>query len=311
MPSATVVICTYNRPDMLPRAVRTARDQVLQTGFSAEILVVDNSRDANAHAGVEALMTEPGALPLRYISMPRPNISHARNAGVAGSAGDYVVFLDDDEWCAPGWLGAMLTTAETTGADLVFGPVLPVFPDGLPQWDSTGRSLERRMALPDGSFIGIHHDTSISGMWIGTNNSLFRRRTCLDEAAPFDPALGLVGGEDSDIFLRLWQRGRKLAWCAEGVVWEDIPASRITMTYRRKRAFITGQLFAAITIRRAPQRLITIAWVTVKGVVQVSLVAAQWCIRRALGKTSAQATELKLYMVVGKLFWWNLALEPN
>jgi succinoglycan biosynthesis protein ExoM len=153
--TATVVICTYNRPDMLSRAVASVRAQFLRPGHAAEILVVDNSRDANAEAAVAALAVGYG-LTLRYKSLPRPNVSHARNAGVAEAPSDYVVFLDDDEWVEPGWLDAMIDTAERTGADLVFGAVLPVFPDGTPAWDPSGRSLERRMALPSGSFISIH-----------------------------------------------------------------------------------------------------------------------------------------------------------
>jgi len=308
MTTATVVICTYNRHDMLRRAVSSARGQILPSGLSAEILVVDNSRDANAQAVVAELAQGDG-LALRYVSLPKPNISRARNAGVAQSHGDYVVFLDDDEWCAPGWLAGMITTAEQTSADLVFGAIEPVFPDGMPLWDPSGRSLARDMKLPSGSFISINHDPAISGLWIGTCNALLRRATCLDEPDTFDTALGVVGGEDYDLFLRLWQRGRRFAWSAEGKVWEDIPGNRITMAYRRSRAFITGQQYSAITIRRARSSALAALIVLIKGAIQVPLVAARWAWARRRGHSAADALELQLRMVAGKLFWWNLPLE--
>lgn len=307
MATATVVICTYNRPEMLLRAVETARTQSLRPEFSAEILVVDNSREANARDAVLTMQGGPG-LTVRYLSTPNPNISHARNAGVTHSAGDYVVFLDDDEWCELGWLDALIDNAEQTGADAVFGAVLPVFPDGMPAFDPTGRSLERRMALPSGNWIGLHHDTRISGLWIGTCNSLFRRARCFSNDTPFDPALGVVGGEDYDLFVRLSQAGRRFTWCAEAVVWEAIPGPRITMAYRRRRAFTTGQQFSTITIRRAQHGTLAVLIVTLKGVVQLALVAAQWGWCRLIGKADAMSRELKVWMVAGKLIWWTLPL---
>ncbi len=207
MRTVTVVICTFNRPEPLARAVATARAQALPPGWRGELLVVDNSPDGNARDAMQALAAGPG-LPLRYLSAPIPNISHARNAGVQASDGAFLVFLDDDERCEPGWLAALVSTAEQTGADLVFGAVLPEFPGGAPEWDPSGRAYERRMALPDGARIGIDHDAAVSGRWIGTGNSLLRRATCLAGDPPFDPALGACGGEDYDLFVRLHRASR-------------------------------------------------------------------------------------------------------
>lgn len=315
MVTATVIICTFNRHEMLKRAVSSVRAQTLRTGYAADIVVVDNSLDANARETVAALSVGQG-LVVRYTSLPRPNISRARNAGVAEASADYVVFLDDDEWCELTWLDGMIATAESAGADLVFGAVLPVFPDGVPDWDPTGRSMERLMDMPSGSPISIHHDSAISGLWIGTCNSLLRRETCLTEPAPFDPALGLVGGEDYDLFLRLWQRKCRFVWCAEGVVWENVPGPRIRIAYRLKRAFTEGQQYSGITIRRARYPLATSAFVLFKGVVQLALVSAQWCVAKAVavvvdGKEAVATLDLKLRMVAGKLCWWKLPLEPS
>ena len=308
MATASVVICTFNRPLQLPIAVQSVRMQVLRPGVSAELVVVDNSPDANARQAVLALADE-GGLPLRYISEPRPNISHARNAGVAGSTGDYIVFIDDDERCAPGWLDAMIDTAEQSGGDVVFGPVLAEFPDGPPSWDPSGRSLERRIALPTGSEIGLRHDPKLSGMWIGTGNSAIRRATCFaDGTPPFEPALGGSGGEDYDLFLRLSQRGRRFIWCAEAVVWEPVPASRLTTEYRLRRAFATGQHFAAITVRRARHPRAMAAFVLIKAAVQWVLVSMLALRDQLRGAAASEASVFRLAMVRGKLLWWKLGL---
>ena len=308
MVTASVVICTFNRPLQLPIAVQSVRMQVLRPGFSAELVVVDNSTDANARDTVLALASEDG-LPLRYISEPRPNISLARNAGVAGSMGDFLVFIDDDERCEPGWLDAMIGTAEQSGGDVVFGPVLAEFPDGPPDWDPSGHSLERRIALPTGSEIGLRHDPKLSGRWIGTGNSAIRRATCFAGGKPpFEQALGGSGGEDYDLFLRLSQSGRRFIWCAEGVVWEPVPASRLTTEYRLRRAFATGQHFAAITVRRARHPQAMAAYVLIKAAVQLALLRMLALIDQLRGAAASDTFIFRLAMVRGKLLWWKLGL---
>lgn len=185
----------------------------------------DNAPDGDAESVVAALAGEAG-LPICYLAHPVPNISHARNRGVAGTDGSLVVFLNDDEWCCPGWLAALVETARAPGADVVFGAVLPDFPKGPPDWDPNGRPCERRLAQSSGTPMGIRHDGQASGRWIGTGNPLLRRDTCLAEADPFDPRLGRSGGEDYDLYVRLDRPGRHMVWCGEAVANEDVPTDR-------------------------------------------------------------------------------------
>lgn len=303
--TVSVVICTFNRLAMLRRAVRTARDQRLPKGVSAEVVVVDNSPDGNAGPALALWAAEDG-LPLRALAHPVPNISHARNRGVAGTAGELLVFLDDDEWCGPGWLAALVGTAERTGADVVFGAVLPDFPDGPPAWDPSGRPYERRLAAPDGTRMGIRHDAQASGRWIGTGNALLRRATCLSDPAPFDPSLGRSGGEDFDLFVRLDRRGRRMVWCGAAVVHETVPADRAAWRYMVTRHFRGGQQWATITVRRAPRPVIAALSVTARALAQLALVGAGWAVARLGGAPDAGARPLKLAQVAGKLLWWRL-----
>ncbi|WP_375454040.1 glycosyltransferase family 2 protein [uncultured Methylobacterium sp.] len=308
MPGVTtvsVVICTFNRPALLARAVRTARTQVLPAGVAAEIVVVDNAPDRNAEPVVASLIGEAG-LPLRYLAHPVPNISHARNCGVMGTAGALVVFLDDDEWCGPGWLAALVGTALETGADVVFGAVLPDFPDGPPDWDPSGRPFARSLDRPTGTRMGIHHDARASGRWMGTGNALLRRDTCLSEAAPFDPRLGRSGGEDHDLFVRLDRAGRHMVWCGEAVVHEVVPAERTRFDYMLLRNRRGGQQWASVAVWRARRPAVTTAWIAVRASVQLALVSLAWAASRLRGAPDAGARRLKVAQVSGKLLWWTM-----
>ncbi len=301
----SVVICTFNRHGPLRRAVRTARGQELPAGIAAEVVVVDNAPDGNAAPVVQAMLQEPG-LPLRYLAHPEPNISAARNTGVAGTTGDYLVFLDDDEWCEPGWLRSLVETAERSGADVVFGAVLPDFPDGPPDWDPSGRPYERRLTAPTGTPMDLRHDEKASGQWMGTGNSLLRRATCLAEPAPFDPLLGRSGGEDSDLFARLFRAGRRMIWCGEAVVHELVPGERTRLAYMVSRNRRGGQHWVAVAVRRSPHPARTAAMLTARALVQLGVVGLAWGWHRLRDPAGAAGHRLKLAQVWGKLTWWTM-----
>jgi hypothetical protein len=54
---------------------------------------------------------------------------------------------------------------------------------------------------------------------------------------PFDPRLGLTGGEDTLFIRQLLRGGRKIVWCAEAVIWETIPSEKLEARYLLRRAF--------------------------------------------------------------------------
>ncbi|ONG51267.1 hypothetical protein BKE38_16415 [Pseudoroseomonas deserti] len=309
MPSVTIVICTYNRPGPLREALVSTLSQDLPAGFSGDVVVVDNSRDANARAAVEALAAQSGGLPLRYISAPQPNVSLARNTGVAASRSDYVVFLDDDQWFEPGCVAALLTTAEQTGADMVFGPVLADFPGGIPDWDPQGKAYERLVNWPTGTTAPLRLTGNQSGRWIATGNLAARRATTLTDPLPFDPELGTCGGEDFDLFSRLDAAGRRFVWCAEAVAHEPVPPGRATLAYMRKRGFHNGKIYGTMLMRNSTHRLLTAANLTARALVQCVLTGGRLAWASLRGDPSAARHSLKLADVAGKLVWWSLSRQ--
>jgi len=227
----SVVIPTYNRPDLLARATASC---LVQHGMVApyEIIVVDNNPDGSAQAGVEA-MASRSAVPIRYVGEPRSGISHARNAGVAAASGRYIAFLDDDEEADPGWLAAHFDAIRRFGADLVIGPVYASFPPGTGILDPYPRSkFTRDVRLPTGSPM-----PRVPGI----GNTFLDRERCFTDPEPFDPRLGLTGGEDTLFMRQLLRRGRKMVWCAEASVRETVPIERLAPHFLLRRAFRSGQ----------------------------------------------------------------------
>jgi len=99
-PDITVVMCTYNRADVIERTLRAV---LRQEGPSLEIVVVDDG-STDATPKVLAAIDDDR---LRVLRQQNAGMSLARNAGLAVARSAWVAFLDDDDVPQPGWLAAL------------------------------------------------------------------------------------------------------------------------------------------------------------------------------------------------------------
>jgi glycosyltransferase involved in cell wall biosynthesis len=106
------VIPTYNRPDILPRAIESV---LSQSYGDFEVVVVD---DGSAEPMEQALdeIRDPR---LRWVRRPNGGLSAARNTGIADARGEFVTFLDDDDEALPGWLEALAAASERPRCGIV------------------------------------------------------------------------------------------------------------------------------------------------------------------------------------------------
>jgi len=236
-----VCVATFNRPDGLQGVLDGLAAQDLPAGLAEglSVVVVDNSPEGNAGPLVAAAGQACG-YPLRYVHEPRRGISNARNAALDSTGdADFVAFLDDDEIPAPDWLRRLADAQRRNDADVVAGPVLPVFVQPPPRWLATGRFLDP-VRHPDGAAIAVAY----------TGNVLFRRALVTAAGIRFSEALGLIGGEDIDFFDRLRAAGADLRFCDGAVVFETIPEHRATLRWLLRRWFRTGNSEAIIYMDR-------------------------------------------------------------
>lgn len=97
-PSISVVIPAYNAAATLPRALESI---LAQRRPAHEIVVIDDgSADATAEV-VEGFARRGGGPALRYFRQANAGPSAARNRGVELASGDWIAFLDADDWYYP------------------------------------------------------------------------------------------------------------------------------------------------------------------------------------------------------------------
>jgi len=96
MSKVSVVIPTYNRPELLRRAIASIQ---AQTYKDYDVSVIQNGPHTESKEIVEGFKKE--GLPIHYHHIKRADPSHARNVGVGLSHGEYIAFLDDDDQWLP------------------------------------------------------------------------------------------------------------------------------------------------------------------------------------------------------------------
>ena len=113
MATISVITPTYHREELLRRCV----DSVLAQEVQADIqhFVVNDAGEPLAHEG---WMEDPRVTVLNTYRTER---AVARNTGAALSRGDWLYFLDDDDYALPGAFAAMLEVAERTQAAHIYG----------------------------------------------------------------------------------------------------------------------------------------------------------------------------------------------
>lgn len=199
--------------------------------FDYSIVVVDNDRNESARQAVESYAKQ-SKITIAYHVEPEQNIALARNKAIENASGDFMAFIDDDEFPVEEWLLNHYKAIHRYGADGVLGPVLPNFEEEPPEWVRKGRFFHRP-SHPDGYVLAWQNTR--------TGNALLKKRAFQAGPPWFDPAFG-SGGEDRDFFRRKIESGHVFVWCNSSPVFETVPPVRWNRTVMIKRALLRGKM---------------------------------------------------------------------
>lgn len=189
-PFFSVVIPTYNRPELLPRAI----DSVLSSSYrDAEIIVV-NDGSTVAYPDLRERYGDK----LRCCETPTSlGVASSRNIGVSLAKGKWIVFLDDDDELTPEYLWKIQDTIRScedcfavwTGARLI------------QRINNSVEIMERTFPASYGSTKYLIKDLLSIGLGFGFAID----RNVFDSVGKFDHKFSV--GEDTELFFRLISRG--------------------------------------------------------------------------------------------------------
>lgn len=224
----SICIATYKRAELLKILLDSLLHQNLVEKVNLEIIVVDNDPEENGRLVFDKF-TNTGRISFYYYTQPKKNISITRNLAVEKATGEFILFIDDDEYACPNWVKLLLDAQRKYDADGVFGAVNSHFNADTPKW-ITSHQVFNRVTPPTGT--EAHYKR--------TGNCLIKSSLLKSRPEPFSIEYGLTGGEDTHLFARLRIKGARFINCKEAWVSEYAPPERANTIYLLKRTLRTG-----------------------------------------------------------------------
>ena len=232
----SIVICTYNRAELLDACLASVVGQ--GAGFErVEVIVVDNnSRDYTA--SVVARYSERYSN-VRYVHERQQGLSHARNRGCDVACGEYLGYLDDDARLPRGYLACVLAALDEHVPDIMGGPVYPYYDTRKPRWFRDEYEI-RKFAEAS----GFSRTCRVSG-----GNFIIRRDVLL-AFGKFDVNLGMKGDQiglgEERALLELYrsrtpEAAQKVYYCLDAYIEHYVPAYKMTLRYMTDRFYQVGR----------------------------------------------------------------------
>ncbi len=226
-PIIDICIPTYKRPLLLKKLIESIVNQKTDDLFTYSLVIVDNDPEQSAKNIIQNMGNTQ--ITISYYCQPEKNISMTRNLAVQKCTGDYMAFIDDDEYPCRDWLLKLFLCLKKYAADCVHGPVISYFTEDTPKWIIKSRFLDRKR-FKTGTIIDEGR----------TGNCLINSKVVKQFDIPFDPELGLTGGEDTAFFREIIKKGHTMIWCDEAESYEYVSPHRATLKWLLQRSFRGG-----------------------------------------------------------------------
>lgn len=112
-PLISVIIPVYNAEKYLPKCI----ESVLQQTYSnLEIIMVDDGSQDNSVSIIESYQARDSRIKL--ITQKNSGVSAARNTGIRNATGEYIGFVDSDDWIDSGMYETLLELLDKNNAEI-------------------------------------------------------------------------------------------------------------------------------------------------------------------------------------------------
>lgn len=230
MTKLSIVICTYNRADILKYCLDSLIKQNVSNDIF-EIIIVDNNSNDNTKE--ISLFFHDKFIHFQYIIEKQVGLSYARNTGYKNAKADWVAYIDDDAIAHTNYIEKVISACENYDFDVFGGGYNPWYLFGKKKWlpDSFGKSTLKDKHLETGYFSGL--------------NMVFKKDV-LERLNGFNTNLGMTGnkvayGEETELQDRLRQKGYKIGYAPDVVVDHLVGKHKLTLSWHLKSSYAYGR----------------------------------------------------------------------
>lgn len=236
----TVIIATYNRRELLRRALDSMLAARRPAALDVRVLVADN----NSNDGTAELVRDYEARfdgRLDYVFEPKQGKSIALNTAISSIDSELIATIDDDEELDVGWFETVETNFRDPAVEYIGGPCLPRWEDAKPSW--LPPDYRGVVGWVEVDSQRARFDDNFPGMLMGGNSVI--RRSTLERVGKFSTHLGrtdtrMLASEDEDFYQRLRADGAVGYFVPDLVIHHFVPAARLTRKYFRRWCFWRG-----------------------------------------------------------------------
>jgi len=201
---ATIQLCTYNRAALLERVLDACFEQTFDPSAYEVVLVNDGSTDTTTDVITRA--RRRATCRFETIDQPNSGLAAGRNAGIARSSGERIIFIDDDVLPLPNFVAEHWRSHERARNAIVRGGAI---------------NVESFDELPP----PIWHITDYSANYFWTTNVSVPLAT-IRAIGGFNESFSEYGWEDIDVGLRLRFRGVRAVFNPKALVYHYKPRPR-------------------------------------------------------------------------------------
>ncbi len=193
VPRVSVIIATYNNAHYILEAIASIFNQ---TYTSYEIIVIDDGSTDNTRQVLEPYLDK-----IRYLYQENKGVSHARNLGLEMARGEFISFLDADDFFLPDKLAKQVAVFDAH-------PSLGIVHSG---WRLVNEKGEKISDIEFWHWYGsLELDLETWVVWKPVTISMMFRKSWIKSVGGFDTRWH--HGEDIDLVLRLSVNGCQAVW---------------------------------------------------------------------------------------------------
>ena len=184
-------------------------------------------------------------IPFRYALELQQGLSHARNRGILEARGGIIGFCDDDQIPDPNWISVLWNGLRQFQADVVGGPLFPLWTEPPPAW-LLNPKVQAHLGLLDRGDKPVVAQASEQSFLFGGNVAF--RRELFEELGSYRADLGKAGsalqlGDDTEFLKRVLAAGKKVVYMPGAIMLHKVPPERMRLNYLRRWRYCSGKSY--------------------------------------------------------------------
>jgi len=318
-PRFSVILCTYNRCNLVLTTLASLRRQTVPYD-EFEVIVVDNGSTDGTLNVVRAYVNaslHPERKPedtwrVQCLSEPRNGLAYARYMGLLAASGAIAVFLDDDVIADPFLLENLQEAYDATGADAIGGRVELRWEAPRPHWLMPYLLDVLGQYEPSSSRVPLPDEISFS------NSNFSVNVAALHNAGAFSPFVSRrqhfpANMESEDLCRRLREAGYALWYEPDAIVAHRVTAPLLRQSYFVGHAYWQGRSevlaqYSSEKLQTSEQRyMLQGLWRAIRPELREML--ALWLLHRPLMHLAGRPTGEQLEAAMAQARSWGRLLQ--